>query len=101
MRKENIKRMDLSFPSLFDRHRDATPLDLDYATLIASLGAAQAASPTAAAEARLSGIHPAPTEPVEALVALIEGKSGWAASIAVLGGSFHPTAAQFLAGKTA
>jgi hypothetical protein len=38
---------------------------------------------------------------VEALVALIEGKSGWAASIAVLGGSFHPTAAQFLAGKTA
>lgn len=92
--------MDLSFPSLDDAYRDATPLGLDYARLVASLGAAQAASPTAAAEASISDACPAPDDPVKALIALLEGKSGWAASVAVLAGSFHPEAARLLAGKT-
>ena len=91
--------MDLSFPSLDVAHPYAAPLGLDIQRLIATCAALQAATPTAMAEAHLSGERRAPVRPVDALVELLAGRPAWSASIAVLGGSFHPDAARFVADK--
>jgi hypothetical protein len=88
--------MDLSFPGLDVARPFATPLGLDFQRLVASCAALQASTPTAAVEAHLSGKRPAPLRPEDALVALIEGRPGWEASIAVLKGSFNADAARFV-----
>ena len=87
--------MDYSFPSLEVARPFATPLGLDFQHLVATCAALQAGTPTAIAEAQLSGKWEAPVRPVDALVRLIEGKPGWAASVAVLGGNFSPEAARY------
>jgi hypothetical protein len=87
--------MDLSFSSLDVANARAVPLGLDFQRLVASCAALQAATHTAAVEAQLSGEREAPVRPVDALVALLVGRPGWAASIAVLGGSFNPMAARY------
>jgi hypothetical protein len=91
--------MDLSFPSLDVAHPYAVPLGLDFQRLIATCAALQAATPTAAVETQLSSEHLAPVRPVDALVALLAGRPGWTASIAVLGGSFSPEAARYASDK--
>ena len=93
------ERMDLSFPSLDVARPFATPLGLDYQRLVATCAALQASTPTAQAEAQLAGERNAPAQPVDALVALFGARPNWTASIAVLGGSFHPEAARFASNK--
>jgi hypothetical protein len=87
--------MDYSFPSLEVAHPFATPLGLDFQHLVATCAGLQAGTPTAIAEARLSGEHQAPVRPVDALVRLIEARPGWASCVAVLEASFSPEAARF------
>ncbi|MET0270044.1 MAG: hypothetical protein ABW173_06400 [Sphingomonas sp.] len=65
-------------------------MPLDYARLIVGLAAMQAASRTAATEARLSTGTFAGAHPVLALIELIEGGPGWMEAVAVLEGAFHP-----------
>lgn len=85
--------MDLSFPKLDVANPTATPLGLDFQRLVATCAAIQAATPTAGAEAQLSGESETVLRPVDALVALLAGQPSWAAAIDVLGGSFNPEAA--------
>lgn len=89
--------MDLGFPSLDVARPFATPLGLDFQRLVASCAALQASTPTAICEAQLSGKRQAPPKPGDALAALLAGRPGWEASIAVLQGSFNPQTARFAA----
>jgi len=91
--------MNLSFPSVEIARPFATPLGFDFQRLVATCAALQAGSPTAAAEARLSGVHEVPVRPVDALVTLLGGRTGWAGAVAVLQGSFNPEAARHVSHK--
>lgn len=91
--------MDLNFPSMAVARPFATPLGLDFQRLVATCAALQAATPTAAVEAQLSGKERVPVRPVDALLAVLGGRAGWAASVAVLGGSFNPEAARYASDK--
>lgn len=87
--------MSLSFPSVEIARPFATPLGLDFQRLVATCAALQAGTATAAIEARLAEGPGAPVRPVEALVTLLGGRSGWAGAVATLGGSFNPVAARY------
>ena len=67
----------------------------DYPQLIASLAAAQASSPTAAAAMRAALPMPPALKPLDAFAALYSDRPGWRAAAAALGHAFHP----FLAGR--
>ena len=92
--------MDLNFPSVEVARPFATPLGLDFQRLVATCAALQAATPTAAVEAQLASRERVPVRPVDALVALLRGRPGWSASVAVLGGSFNPAAARYASDKS-
>lgn len=92
--------MDLGF-SLHEARRRAisagrTHGRMAHARLIAGLAAAQAATPTARAAARLPTRRHAYSDPVEMLVTLLAADRGWTAAPDALGGSFHPRAARLL-----
>jgi len=82
--------MDMSFEKRLTEQRGATPAPLDFIRLAASIAASQAASPTAAIEARLDSQEAVFESHVEALIRLLDARSGWVSGIASLGGSFHP-----------
>lgn len=84
--------MDLGF----DRWKRGGQPTLDYIRLVSSVAATQAGSRTAIAEAQRDAADGTPEAPVDALVRLFDPAAGWAASVAALGGSFHPA----LAGST-
>lgn len=65
-----------------------------HARLIAGLAAAQAATPTARAAARLPRAEPERRDPIDPLVSLLAGERDWEAAPDALGGSFHPAAAR-------
>jgi len=88
--------MDMDFIRLKRARRVAVPARLDYARLVAGIAAMQAATRTAAVEARLA-VTPIPCEsPVDALVTLFATRPGWVSAVATLGGSFHPGVARAL-----
>ena len=92
--------MDLRF-SLREARRRAAPAGklpprAAHARLIAGLAAAQAATPTARAAARLPRAEPRENDPVEPLVTLLAGERNWEAAPDALRGSFHPKAARKL-----
>ncbi|MFL6857453.1 MAG: hypothetical protein ACJ8DZ_13430 [Allosphingosinicella sp.] len=83
--------MDLSFlgraEQRFASRAAACP---DFGMLVAALGAQQASSPAALAQARLSG-RPPPADP---LVELLLGGPAWREASVALGGRFHPATAR-------
>lgn len=92
--------MDLGF-FLRGARRHAAPVGrltsrAAHARLIAGLAAAQAATPTARAAARIPRPDPAQPGPVDPLVTLLAGERDWEAAPDALGGSFHPAAARKL-----
>lgn len=81
--------MDLSFDRRVARGHGAEPA-LDYLRLVSSITATQAASRTAATEARLTSAWTPLESPIDALVRLFDPGLGWASGVAALGGSFNP-----------
>ncbi|SNS57604.1 hypothetical protein SAMN06295912_109103 [Sphingomonas laterariae] len=92
--------MDLSFSLHGAARRMAgtgrTNARATHARLIAGLAAAQAATPTARAAARLPAPRRIDSDPVDMLVALLATDRGWMSAPEALGGSFHPRAARLL-----
>lgn len=86
--------MNLDLPELRSSAPCATPLALDYRRMVAILGAAQAASPTAAAEAAAPSKLAFDDDPAKALVALLSGSRLQQQQLEALGGSFSPDAAR-------
>lgn len=91
--------MSFNFPNVEVAHPFATPLGLDFQRLVATCAALQAGTPTAAAEAHLSRGQGRPPRPIDALVTLLGGRTGWAGAVAMLGGSFNPEAARHASDK--
>jgi len=91
--------MNLDFASFGTAGREPAPAQPDYFRLIAAIATAQAATRTAAIEARLGAVRPRCDTPVDALGTLIEARPGWTTAVAALGGCFHPGIARHLAPK--
>jgi len=86
--------MDLSFGRNALDIASSTAVRLDYPGLVAILAAAQAASPTARIESRMSRRAEVANTPLDALVALMDPQAGWIAAAGALAGSFHPAIAE-------
>lgn len=87
--------MDLNLPELRGHAPRATPLALEYRRMVAILAAAQAASPTATAEAMAPIMAQVEGDATGALVALLSGNRLKDRQSEALAGSFSREAARY------
>jgi hypothetical protein len=87
--------MDLNLPELRGSAPRGTPLALEFRKMVAILAAAQAASPTATAEAMAPIKAHIEGDATGALVALLSGSRLQDRQAEALAGSFSPEAARY------
>ena len=76
---------------------DTAAVPVEFPLLVATLVAAQSASPTAAAHTHHQVGRTIGGCPEQAIVTLLQARPGWRAAAAALGGSFHPGVAPMIA----